>query len=82
MPKGNHEPRTEKQLEAARKSKGGGRPATGKTPQTLISFPADWADRVTAILPPGTPRNRWIMEHLEAAIQECEGMSSSNLLEM
>lgn len=72
MSKGNRAPRTEKQLEAARQSHGGGRPATGKTPQTPIVFPSDWVERLVAILPPGTPRNRWIMSNLEPIIRELE----------
>lgn len=69
MSKGNRSPRTEKQLEASRRSKGGGRPRTGKRPQRMISFPADWVERISALIPPGVPKNRWIMEQVEKGLK-------------
>ena len=72
MSKGNRTPRTEKQLAASRQSHGGGRPRTGKTPQPPIVFPTEWVNRLVAILPPGVPRNRWIMPQLEPILRELE----------
>ncbi|MDO4574160.1 MAG: hypothetical protein Q4D98_02980 [Planctomycetia bacterium] len=69
MAKGNRSPRTEKQMAASRCSKGGGRPRTGQTPQKLISFPADWVERISSLIPPGQPKNRWIMEQVEKSME-------------
>ena len=73
MAKGNHSPRTEKQSAAARENgRLGGRPKTGKTPQKLISFPADWVEKISAFIPSGMSKNRWIMEQVGKIIPELE----------
>ncbi len=69
--------RSEKQKAAARENgKKGGRPKTGKAPQTHVSFPTSWIMRLDAVLPSGTIRNRWIMENLEPILHSLE--SSTN----